>query len=50
MQQDQHIHHTGKTVLVTGSTGLVGSHLVAALVKKGYQVSALYRKEIPPSY
>ncbi|WP_207497104.1 NAD-dependent epimerase/dehydratase family protein [Aridibaculum aurantiacum] len=40
-------NHSPTSVFVTGSTGLVGSHLVAALVGKGYNVSALYRKEIP---
>lgn len=35
------------SVLVTGSTGLVGSHLIAALVKAGYNVAALYRTVIP---
>ena len=32
---------------VTGGTGLVGSHLIAALVKQGRRVKALYRKQIP---
>lgn len=36
-----------KNVFVTGSTGLVGSHLVKALVLKGYKVKALYRTVIP---
>ena len=36
-----------KRVLVTGATGLVGSHLVQRLVEMGVQVTALYRKEIP---
>ncbi|NCI45093.1 NAD-dependent epimerase/dehydratase family protein [Sediminibacterium soli] len=34
-------------VLVTGATGLLGSHLVKRLVKDGEQVRALYRSAIP---
>src|SRR5205085_10243594 len=34
-------------VFVTGSTGLVGSHLVEQLVKEDKQVRALYRSKIP---
>ncbi|MFA8298568.1 MAG: NAD-dependent epimerase/dehydratase family protein [Hyphomicrobiales bacterium] len=33
-----------KTVLVTGGTGLVGSHLLYDLIRKGYKVRALKRK------
>ncbi|WP_428224139.1 NAD-dependent epimerase/dehydratase family protein [Flavobacterium sp.] len=32
-------------ILVTGATGLVGSHLILELVKKGKVVKALYRSE-----
>lgn len=32
-------------ILVTGGTGLIGSHLLYELVKKGYSVRALYRNE-----
>jgi nucleoside-diphosphate-sugar epimerase len=34
-------------ILVTGATGLVGSHLVTQLVLEGKQVRALYRSSIP---
>ena len=34
-------------VFVTGGTGLVGSHLIAELVKQGKNVKALYRTVIP---
>jgi dihydroflavonol-4-reductase len=32
-------------VLVTGATGLVGSHLVFQLIEQGFEVKALYRNE-----
>ncbi|MBN2167350.1 MAG: NAD-dependent epimerase/dehydratase family protein [Marinilabiliaceae bacterium] len=35
----------GKKVLVTGGTGLVGSHLIYHLAKKGYSIKAIKRKE-----
>jgi len=35
-------------VLVTGGTGLVGSHLITELVKQHVEVKALYRSAIPP--
>jgi dihydroflavonol-4-reductase len=34
----------GERVLVTGATGFIGSHLVDALLVKGYEVSALVRE------
>ena len=34
-------------ILVTGASGLVGSHLITALVKQNTQVRALYRSVIP---
>ena len=33
--------------LVTGSSGLVGSHVIKQLIKQGKKVKALYRNEIP---
>ena len=32
-------------ILVTGATGLVGSHLLCSLLEKGERVRALYRHE-----
>ena len=34
-------------ILVTGATGLVGSHLIAQLVKEGKKTRAMYRSVIP---
>jgi len=34
-------------ILVTGASGLVGSHLVKVLINQGQQVKALYRSAIP---
>jgi dihydroflavonol-4-reductase len=34
-------------ILVTGASGLLGSHLVAQLAKEGQQIKALYRSAIP---
>ena len=37
----------GGTVFVTGASGLVGSHLVRALLQQQKKVKALYRNNIP---
>lgn len=34
-------------VLVTGASGLIGSHLIQALLQQGQEVTALYRNTIP---
>ncbi|MEN9685986.1 MAG: hypothetical protein RLZZ28_1772 [Bacteroidota bacterium] len=34
-------------IFVTGASGLVGSHLITALVREGKQVRAFYRSDIP---
>lgn len=41
--------YSGKRVLVTGATGLVGSWLVKGLVEQGAQVACIVRDEIPSS-
>ncbi len=33
-------------ILVTGATGFIGSHLLLYLLRKGYDVKALYRNEV----
>lgn len=40
----------GKNVLVTGATGLVGSHLVERLLEKKANIIATYRSSDPRSY
>ena len=34
-------------ILVTGASGLLGSHLIIQLIQKGYNVRALYRSQVP---
>ncbi|MBT6819227.1 MAG: NAD-dependent epimerase/dehydratase family protein, partial [Candidatus Magasanikbacteria bacterium] len=42
---------TGKNILITGATGLVGSHLVEELLKlKPYKIVCLVRSKDPSSY
>jgi nucleoside-diphosphate-sugar epimerase len=38
---------SGSRVLVTGATGFIGSHCLAPLRERGYQVIALHRKAAP---
>ena len=40
---------SGKKVLVTGATGFLGGRLVAALHNSGASITALGRRELPPS-
>src|SRR6266536_214253 len=44
-------HHCGVKVLVTGGTGLVGSHTAAAIVRAGHDVRLLVRRpeQVPAS-
>lgn len=37
----------GGRIMVTGGTGLVGSHLISALVAAGRNVKAIYRTQVP---
>lgn len=40
---------TGRTVLVTGGTGFLGSHLTQLLVDAGAEVTVLRRDRVPPT-
>ncbi len=44
---DNSSHSVDGYILVTGATGLVGSHLVQALAEQGKKIKALYRSTIP---
>ena len=44
---DNTLQGTNNYTLVTGGTGLVGSHLIKALLHEDKKVKALYRKTIP---
>jgi nucleoside-diphosphate-sugar epimerase len=43
------MNDTSKTIAVTGSSGLIGSHLVPVLVAKGYHLRTLSRRPRPHS-
>jgi CDP-glucose 4,6-dehydratase len=43
MVNDRHAYWRARPVLVTGATGLVGSHIVAALIASGAEVAVLLR-------
>ncbi len=38
----------GRTILLTGASGFIGSHLAERLVARGERIHALYRRENPP--
>ncbi len=38
-----------KSILLTGATGFLGSHLALELLKRGYQITATHRKDNIPS-
>ena len=40
----------GKNILLTGATGLLGSHVAQRLVQEGASVTAIIRDDIPMSY
>jgi Nucleoside-diphosphate-sugar epimerases len=40
---------TSLSILVTGASGFIGAHLVAAFASRGYRVRALYRRSQPPA-
>lgn len=47
---EQHSNTTPKTVFVTGATGLVGFHLIKALLKNNFTVKALYHSTKPAQF
>ncbi len=46
-EQPLTVNKTGAEVLVTGASGLVGSHLIKKLLSEGRKIKALYRSQIP---
>ena len=44
IRKQHHLIDMNKTLIVTGATGFVGSHLIPVLRKKGYRLLLLTRK------
>ena len=49
LSQSERSFYSGKSVLVTGATGLVGPYLVKSLIENGAQVTCLVRDLVPDS-
>lgn len=39
-----------KSILITGATGFLGSHLAIALIERGYELTAIHRKDNVPEH